>query len=114
MDSGIVIAEYQGYAFTNLSAPLWIELYYGGGYTLLILGFVLLALLWSSLDRRWANCDPASSARIVVALLTTYQLAILRGSLLTVTARGALLVISFRSCYARRHPIGSPETLINA
>lgn len=94
-DSGEVLASFMGYANTNLSAPLWIELYLSGGFPLAFAGFVVLGTAWRRLDDDFARSVPSGGGiiRIVVPLLAVYQLAPLRGSLLTFSGRLALLVV---------------------
>lgn len=83
LDSGIVIANGRGYSFTNLSAPLWVELFLNGGWVILILGmFAAGAALhrWDTkLDRELALY---SMPTILGCILPFYMLILLRGSLL--------------------------------
>lgn len=91
-DTGVLIGQYAGYAYTNLSAPLWIELYYNGGFLLVIAGFIVVGQMWRRVDDYFRG-RPTTYAVISIALLSTYQLALLRGSLLTVTGKGVLICL---------------------
>jgi hypothetical protein len=94
-DSGQILASFKGYSYTNLSAPLWIELYLSAGFPLALVGFISLGFVWRRLDDAFARSSPYTGGiiRIVVPLLAVYQFALLRGSLLTITGRLVLLVV---------------------
>lgn len=93
-DTGALLADYRGYAFSNLSSPLWAEALVNGGIIALIVVFLILgfglrrldtAVVASSQGRRgigtWA---------IVAAVFPVFMTILLRGSLLQAT--GALVV----------------------
>jgi hypothetical protein len=94
-DTGVLLATFEGYAYTNLSAPLWIEMYMAGGYPLTFIAFALLGLAWRRLDDLFVRSTPLEGGvvRIVVPLLAVYEVVLLRGSLLTITGRLVLLAI---------------------
>src|SRR5699024_1545674 len=50
-DTGIMLAEYRGYSFDNLSAPLWAELLVNGGAIALVIGFLVVGAVLHRLDR---------------------------------------------------------------
>jgi hypothetical protein len=94
-ETGIVLAQFEGYANTNLSAPLWIEMYLEGGYVFVFIVFVLLGVIWRRLDQRFVESRPwhGGVIRMTVPLLAVYQVFVLRGSLLTSTGRLVLLAV---------------------
>ena len=108
LDSGIEIANGRGYSFTNLSAPLWIELFLNGGWTILILGmFAAGAALhrWDTkLDRELALY---SMPTILGCILPFYMLILLRGSLLQ--AAPYLFFTLVCAFFVQRRPEKKPE-----
>jgi hypothetical protein len=83
VDTGILLAEWRHYGFTNLSATLWTELFINGGWVLLIVGMGVFG--WFL--RRWdatAEDELASKAgpSLLVCIVPYYLLIMLRGSLL--------------------------------
>src|SRR5207237_9659590 len=94
-DTGIVLGEFEGYSFTNLSAPLWIETYIAGGYILTLVAFTLIGIAWRRVDDQFAltrEREP-SVINLIVPLVAAYQMSVLRGSLLTVSGRLAVIVV---------------------
>jgi hypothetical protein len=94
-DTGVILGEFEGYASTNLSAPLWIETYMAGGYWLTLVTFVLIGLLWRRLDDQFVLTRTSAPGviNLIVPLVAAYQISVLRGSLLTVSGRLAVIVI---------------------
>jgi hypothetical protein len=87
--TGEWIAERQGYGYTNLSAPLWVEFFIDGGWLLLMIGFMGYGYLVRVVDRWHAISHNSGSARIVsilVPIYAGYQLFLLRGSLMPALA----------------------------
>lgn len=93
-DTGALLADFQGYSYSNLSAPLWAELFIGGGWVLLILGMLVAGYWMRRLDR---GVDLSlSSVRVpglVASILPFYLLILLRGSLLSAVAYLAVIVV---------------------
>jgi hypothetical protein len=90
-DTGILLADYRGYSFTNLSAPIWAEFLVNGGILLVVVGFCVLGPLLASLDRRMAPAHHQGGWwALVGAILPVYMVILMRGSLLQAT--GALFV----------------------
>jgi hypothetical protein len=83
VDTGMYLAQSRGYPVVNLSAPLWIELYFNGGFIFLViamfaLGYVLHA--WDTrVDRQLAVFKMPS---VLGSILPFYMFILLRGSLL--------------------------------
>ena len=94
-DTGIDIATFAGYNFTNLSAPLWIESYLWAGIPSLVAAFGLLGALGRRIDeaRNRLRAHSGTLAALLVPAFGFYQMILLRGSLLAATAPLALLVV---------------------
>jgi len=87
--TGEWVAERQGYGYTNLSAPLWVEFFIDGGWLLLMIGFMGYGYLVRVLDRWHAIGHNAGEARVVSILIPIYagyQFFLLRGSLMPALA----------------------------
>lgn len=94
VDTGVLLAEFRGYSFTNLSAPLWAELLINGGWVALVVG--MAAFGW--VVRRWDNRTVAELADrpvpgVLACILPFYMLILLRGSLLQATATLAVILL---------------------
>lgn len=91
-DTGILLADFRGYKFKNLSAPLWCELYINGTWPALIAGMGALgALARRQDDRIDATLRRTRSPGVLACILPFYLIILLRGSLLQ--AMSSLLVI---------------------
>ncbi len=91
MDTGPYIAEGRGYFFTNLSAPLWIELYLNGSWLLLAVGMFVLGYAIHRWDTRLnAELEFYRMPGLLGCILPFYLMILLRGSLLQAA--------SFMSC----------------
>lgn len=90
--TGVLLAQYRGYAFENLSAPLWAEALVNGGVVLMILTFVGLGVLLVRLDGRLPRSLASNSVLALAGMiLPAYMIILLRGSLLQAT--GSLVVM---------------------
>lgn len=90
-DTGIVLAQYRGYDFHNLSAPLWAEMLVNGGIIAVIVGFLLLGYLLRAMDAKLVPAFRVGGVwAIAGAVFPVYMTIVLRGSLLQAT--GALAV----------------------
>jgi len=86
VDTGILLAQYRGYSFQNLSAPLWAEFLVNGGISVLIVGFLLLGYSLRVMDSRLLPAfNAAGYWAIVGAIFPVYMTILLRGSLLQAT-----------------------------
>jgi hypothetical protein len=92
IDTGILLANFRGYSFTNLSSPLWAEFAINFGVVctlLLMIGFGAgVVILDLRLPRAFAV---GGTAAIIGAILPAYMIILLRGSLLQ--ASGGLFVM---------------------
>jgi hypothetical protein len=97
MDTGVMLAEYRGYSFNNLSAPLWAEAMVNFGWIGLILLFLLVGLAVGRLDLAAAGAlQRGTWSAVPVAITSFYVFILLRGSLLQATgALAVMLVCSF-------------------
>ncbi|GAA4059385.1 hypothetical protein GCM10023065_06360 [Microbacterium laevaniformans] len=87
VDTGVLIANYKGYAFSNLSAPLPAELLINGAFLAVIVGAVALGVFL----RRWDTSNELQLKKTGVptllgCVLPFYLLLVLRGSLLQAMA----------------------------
>lgn len=105
-DTGILLAASRGYGFTNLSAPLWSELYINGGWILLIVGMTALGFLSGKADlaieRRLTT---GGTIGILGCILPFYQIILLRGSLLQAMSTLAVIVMSATFILYRRRSL---------
>ena len=116
IDTGILLANYRGYSFTNLSAPLWAEFLVNGGVWLLVLGFVGVGYLLRALDTRLLPAFAQSGFwAIVGAIFPVYMTILLRGSLLQATgavtvAAASLVFVRARARVAATTSSASPRS----
>lgn len=90
-DTGILLAEYRGYAFDNLSAPTWAEALVNGGIIAVVIAFLLIGVVLRAMDSRTVPAFRAGGVwAIVGGILPVFMTILLRGSLLQAT--GALFL----------------------
>ncbi|MFI8190794.1 hypothetical protein ACIF8T_18600 [Streptomyces sp. NPDC085946] len=91
--TGIELAHYAGYDFSNLSAPLWIETYLWGGAPCVAAAFCLLGMAGRRMDdlRDRARDGQVTLAVLLVPAFAFYQIILLRGSLMAIV--GPLLLL---------------------
>jgi hypothetical protein len=83
LDTGILLADFRGYGFSNLSAPLWAELFINGSWALLLCGMFLMGCVVRRLDQRQTLLLQRDGVPGVVwCILPSYLFLLLRGSLL--------------------------------
>jgi hypothetical protein len=97
-DSGVQVGEWMGLDNTNLSAPLWSELWLDFGPLGMTAGFLAVGYAASRTDRRYAaqtldDTRPGNLPAVVVPLLAGYSFILLRGPLLQATGRVAIAVL---------------------
>jgi hypothetical protein len=102
MDTGPYIAEGRGYFFTNLSAPLWIELYLNGSWLLLAVGMFAVGYAVHRWDTR-LNADLTfyRMPGLLGCILPFYSMILLRGSLLQ-AASFLACVVAFAAFASQR------------
>jgi hypothetical protein len=103
VDTGILLAEYKGYSFSNLSASIWTELFINGGWVLLVLGMLALGYALRLADRRVElSLQVRPMPSTLAAILAFYSLIVLRGSLLQAVASGTIVILCVLACTKRR------------
>ncbi|MFJ7627002.1 hypothetical protein ACIQZN_10975 [Streptomyces sp. NPDC097595] len=108
-DTGVRVGQWMGMNMTNLSAPLWTELWVDFGVVGLVGGLALTGYGAARTDRRYARAvsrdgpGPGSVLAIAAPLIAGYTFILLRGPLLQAAGKLAIaalclaLVTSFRS-----------------
>jgi hypothetical protein len=101
--TGELVAEHVGYAYTNLSAPLWAEVYLAGGLFFTLCGFYLLGVLVRHIEQVAEHCRgrEVSVASVLVPFLAAYQFFLLRGTLLSAVAYLTPVLLFFLAFSAR-------------
>lgn len=102
VDTGILLAEYRGYGFTNLSAPLPAEFYINGGWAFLVIGMIAFGYAIKGWDRRSEdNLARLGVPTLVGCILPFYLLIVLRGSLLQAMAYLSVVLLCswFITCH---------------
>ena len=95
IDTGVMLAQFRGYNFENLSAPFWSEAFLSGGWAGVVVLFLLLGYVLKRADARsGASLDKAGVFGITTAILSFYMLILLRGSLLQATSTLAVILVS--------------------
>jgi hypothetical protein len=92
-DTGILLANSRQYPFTNLSAPLWAELFINGGWPVLMAGMFALGVIARRQDEGIElTLQRARAPGVLACIMPFYLIILLRGSLLQ--AMSSLLVIA--------------------
>ena len=111
VDTGILLADFRQYQFTNLSAPLWAEFYINLGIVGVILGMILVGFWMRNSDGRTSVLLGSGKRPTLVALiLPFYLIMILRGSLLQ--AMSFLTLLMFCTFVVRRRRRSEPAGLV--
>ncbi len=105
-DTGVRVGQWMGMNMTNLSAPLWTELWVDFGAPGMAGAFALAGYAAARTDRRYARAvlreGPGSLSAVAVPLVAGYAFILLRGPLLQAMGKPAiallclLLVAGFR------------------
>lgn len=94
-DTGITLAEYRGYSFDNLSAPMWAEALVNGGIIAVVIVFLVLGVALRAMDTRIVPALAAGGVwAIAGAILPVYMTILLRGSLLQATGALTITIVS--------------------
>lgn len=90
-DTGILLAQYRGYSFENLSAPMWAEALVNAGAIGVVVVFLMLGYVVARMDGRLSGVFVSGGAwGIIGAVFPVYMVILLRGSLLQAT--GAVVI----------------------
>ncbi|AGW42412.1 biotin synthase [Leifsonia xyli subsp. cynodontis DSM 46306] len=93
VDTGILLADYSGYPFANLSAPLWAEALVNGGLIVVVAAFAGLGALLRRFDTRLVPAFGQNGLwAIAGAIFPIYLLILLRGSLLQASGTVAVAI----------------------
>ncbi|WP_327291379.1 hypothetical protein [Streptomyces sp. NBC_01198] len=92
LDSGVQVGRWMGMTNTNLSSPLWAELWLDFGPVGMSGGFLALGYLCARGDRRYAQRTvedgrPGTVMAVVIPLVCGYSFILLRGPLLQASGR---------------------------
>ena len=104
VSTGQWVAERHGYEYTNLSAPLWAELFVDGGWVLLITGFVGYGYLVRALDQWHSashNTGKIQVVSVIVPIYAGYQIFLLRGALMPSLAYLTPMILVAFLCSSR-------------
>lgn len=108
--TGVLLAEFRGYDFTNLSAPLWAEALINGGLLILVVVFLALGMLLVRLDRSVPRAMAGDSGlAIAVCILPAYMIILLRGSLLAASGILVVMLVSVAFVSLRRSSAATPH-----
>jgi len=93
--SGVVVAEYKGYEYTNLSMPLWGEAYMDGGILGVIIVFVIYGFIVNVIENIYIHnySKRPNLLNTFVPVYAAYQLFMLRGTLMSAFAYFMPIVI---------------------
>lgn len=89
LDTGILLAQYRGYSFTNLSAPIWAELLLNFGFFGVLAGFFLIGVWVRKFD---SSNFLTPRIGTIYGFMVFYSIILLRGSLLQATGSLTLLI----------------------
>lgn len=84
--TGALVAEYSGYSYTNLSAPLWGEFYIDFGLIGVLFFFYIYGFFTAKLQNIFKYSKEyriLNSYQIIIPILAAYQIFLLRGELLS-------------------------------
>nr|WP_165985978.1 hypothetical protein [Streptomyces sp. YIM 98790] len=98
IDTGVMVGEWMGTNNTNLSSPLWAELWLDFGPLGMTAGFVAVGYAAARADRRYVrrtldDPSPGNVFAVVVPLVAGYGFILLRGPLLQATGRIFIAVL---------------------
>ncbi|WUL62336.1 hypothetical protein OHS16_03395 [Streptomyces sp. NBC_00344] len=97
-DTGVMVGEWMGAVNTNLSSPVWAELWIDFGPVGMSLGLLGMGYAAARVDRRSARratrrAPPGSLISLMVPLVAGYSFILLRGPLLQASGRVAIAMI---------------------
>ncbi|WP_241741390.1 O-antigen polysaccharide polymerase Wzy family protein [Streptomyces sp. L2] len=98
LDSGVRVGQWMGMNNTNLSSPLWAELWLDFGPAGMTGGFFALGYVCARADRRYGHRtvdhpQPGHTLAIVIPLISGYAFILLRGPLLQASGRVGIALV---------------------
>lgn len=98
-DTGMMVGEWMGSNNTNLSSPLWMELWLDFGALGMLAGFIALGYAGERMDRRYrmrvtapGPHNAGAIAAVLFPLIAGYSFILIRGALLQAMTRVGVLV----------------------
>ncbi|MDF2653064.1 MAG: hypothetical protein K0Q73_8869 [Paenibacillus sp.] len=110
--TGQTIGESLDFSFTNLSAPLWAEMYVGFGVFGVAVLFYIYGVLSRWMQKRYMEKGSKSLFGVIMPFLAAYQIYLLRGDLMNGMAYLSLFLIC--SYVFSKFIYRNPERQINA
>ncbi|MFJ3925808.1 hypothetical protein [Streptomyces sp. NPDC090022] len=97
-DTGVMVGQWMGTVNTNLSSPIWAELWIDFGPLGMGAGLLVMGYASARVDRRYARratrrTPPGSLISVVVPLVAGYSFILLRGPLLQASGRVAIAAL---------------------
>ncbi|WP_455835202.1 O-antigen polymerase [Pseudarthrobacter siccitolerans] len=93
MDTGVLLAEFRGYRFTNLSSPLWAEALVNFGLVGVVVLFLAFGYAVGKLDQAGTTALKSGGFAVLpMSIIPFYLLILLRGSLLQATGGLAVMI----------------------
>ncbi|WP_249416924.1 hypothetical protein [Streptomyces sp. TS71-3] len=107
LDTGVLVGQWMGTVNTNLSSPVWAELWIDAGPVGMAAGLLGLGYAAARMDRRHARrasrrAPPGSLIALVVPLVAGYSFILLRGPLLQASGRAAIALCCVLLIMTRR------------
>ncbi|WP_255953787.1 hypothetical protein [Streptomyces odontomachi] len=107
LDTGVLVGQWTGAVNTNLSSPVWAELWIDAGPVGMAAGLLGIGYAAARVDRRHARAanrraPPGSLICLVVPLIAGYSFILLRGPLLQASGRVAIALCCFLLIMTRR------------
>ncbi|MEU3554499.1 hypothetical protein AB0E65_09810 [Streptomyces fragilis] len=108
VDTGVMVGQWMGTRNTNLSSPVWAELYIDFGAVGMTAGLGLIGYAAARFDRRVARAAPGRRSHpgrlllITAPLIAGYSFILLRGPLLQATGRVAIAALCLLFITTRR------------
>ncbi|WP_229925005.1 hypothetical protein [Streptomyces sulfonofaciens] len=112
LDTGVLVGQWMGAVNTNLSSPVWAELWIDAGPVGMVAGFLAMGYAAARVDRRYAHrarrrAPPGSLIALVVPLVAGYSFILLRGPLLQASGRVAIALCCILLITTRRQDRGA-------
>ncbi|MFB0626035.1 hypothetical protein [Streptomyces sp. AB3(2024)] len=111
-DTGVMVGQWMGTVNTNLSSPIWAELWLDFGPLGMGAGLLAMGYAAARVDRRYAKratrrSPPGSLISTVVPLVAGYSFILLRGPLLQASGRVAIAGMCLALVATYRHDRGT-------